>query len=117
LSQQEAASALRDGGLPEGYEEEVLDPFKDSIVQQITRALQFFFSSSAYSDVDYILLAGGVAVIPGLDDLVGEQLGSACSVVNPFENMAVAKNVDEQALENDAPAMVIACGLAMRSFS
>jgi Tfp pilus assembly PilM family ATPase len=31
--------------------------------------------------------------------------------------MAVAKNVDEQALENDAPAMVIACGLAMRSFS
>lgn len=117
LSRQEAASALRDGGLPEGYEEEVLDPFKDSIVQQITRALQFFFSFSAYSDVDYILLAGGVAVIPGLDDLVGEQLGSACSVVNPFENMAVAKNVDEQALENDAPAMVIACGLAMRSFS
>jgi type IV pilus assembly protein PilM len=117
LSQEEASSALRGGGLPEGYEEEVLNPFKDSVVQQITRALQFFFSSSAYNDVDYILLAGGVAVIPGLDDLVGEQLGSASSVLNPFENMKVAKDVDQQALENDAPAMAIACGLAMRSFS
>lgn len=117
LSQEEASSALRGGGLPEGYDEEVLRPFKDSIVQQITRSLQFFFSSSAYSDVDYILLAGGVAVIPDLDSVVSEQLGSACSVLNPFENMNVAKRVDADALENDAPAMVIACGLAMRSFS
>ena len=117
LSQDEASTALRDGGLPEGYEEEVLAPFKENVVQQITRALQFFFSSSAYSDVDHILLCGGVSVVSDLDDVISEQLGSACTVLNPFEDMKVAKSVDEKMLANDAPALVIACGLAMRSFA
>jgi Tfp pilus assembly PilM family ATPase len=31
--------------------------------------------------------------------------------------MKLAKGIDEQSLANDAPAMAIACGLAMRSFS
>jgi len=35
---------------------------------------------------------------------------------NPFANMSVASKVNAVALGNDAPAMMIACGLAMRSF-
>jgi type IV pilus assembly protein PilM len=94
----------------------VLDPFKDAVVQQITRSLQFFFSSSQYNDVDHILLAGGVASMPGLSELVQERLGTSTSVANPLARMSVSSRVDAAALSNDAPALMIACGLAMRSF-
>jgi len=116
LSAEEAGLAKKQGGLPDDYETEVLEPFKDAVVQQITRSLQFFFSSSQYNDVDHILLAGGVASMEGLSQLVQAQLGTACSVANPFANMSVAPRVNAMALSNDAPALMIACGLAMRSF-
>lgn len=117
LSVEEAGLAKKQGGLPDDYEQEVLEPFKEAVAQQITRSLQFFFSSSPYNDVDYIVLAGGVAAMPGLCELVQERLGTPTAVANPFANMAVASKVNSVALGNDAPAMMIACGLAMRSFA
>ncbi len=116
LSQDEAGLAKKQGGLPDDYEPEVLEPFKDAVVQQVTRSLQFFFSSSQYNDVDHIVLAGGVASMPGLAELVQDKLGTATTLANPFANMTVASRVDAMALSNDAPALMIACGLALRSF-
>lgn len=116
LSFEEAGVAKKQGGLPEDYEQEVLEPFKEAVVQQVTRSLQFFFSSSQYNEVDYIVLAGGVAAMPDLTELVQEKLGMPTLTANPFANMSVASKVNAVALGNDAPAMMIACGLAMRSF-
>ena len=116
LSVDEAGLAKKQGGLPDDYEPEVLEPFRDAVVQQVTRSLQFFFSSSQYNDVDHIVLAGGVASMGGLSELVQNKLGAVTSVVNPFANMALNPAVDAMALSNDAPSLMIACGLAMRSF-
>lgn len=113
---EEAGLAKKQGGLPDDYEPEVLDPFKDAIVQQVARSLQFFFSSSQYNDVDYIVLAGGVSSMEGLDELVQDRLGTPTLVANPFANMAISSRVNAVALAGDAPAMMIACGLALRSF-
>jgi type IV pilus assembly protein PilM len=116
LSYDEAGMAKRQGGLPNNYVYEVLEPFKEAIVQQVSRSLQFFFSSSHYNSVDHIALAGGCASIQGVDDLIEEKLGISASIANPFTNMPLASRVKAQALSNDAPALMIACGLAMRSF-
>lgn len=116
LSVDEAGLAKKQGGLPDDYEPEVLEPFKDAVVQQVTRSLQFFFSSSQYNDVDHIVLAGGVASMTGLADVVQERLGTPASIANPFADMTLASRVDAMALSNDAPALMIACGLALRSF-
>ncbi|MEQ8857088.1 MAG: pilus assembly protein PilM [Pseudomonadales bacterium] len=116
LSFEEAGLAKKQGGLPDDYEEEVLQPFKEAVLQQVTRSLQFFFSSSQYDDVDYIVLAGGTASIDGLSDMIENKLGTPTLIANPFVDMALANKVDSDALANDAPAMMIACGLAMRSF-
>jgi type IV pilus assembly protein PilM len=116
LSTAEAGLAKKQGGLPDDYELEVLEPFKEAVVQQVTRSLQFFFSSSQYNDVDQIVLAGGVAAMDGLVDIVEEKLGAKTSVANPFANMSVSSKVNAVALTNDAPSMMIATGLAMRSF-
>lgn len=116
LSLDEAGLAKKQGGLPDDYEPEVLEPFKDAVVQQVTRSLQFFFSSSQYNDVDHIVLAGGVASMTGLAEVVQEKLGTPTTVANPFADMSLASRVDAMALSNDAPALMIACGLALRSF-
>ena len=116
LSYEEAGLAKRHGGLPDSYITDVLDPFKKAIVQQIARSLQFFVSSSANRGIDCIVLAGGCASIPGLEKLVKQELGTAAYVANPFINMALSNKVKPQSLSNDAPAMMTACGLALRSF-
>ena len=112
----EAGLAKKQGGLPDDYEPEVLEPFKDAVVQQVARSLQFFFSSSQYNDVDYIILAGGVSSMEGLPELVENKLGTPAAVANPFAEMTISSRVNAVALSSDAPAMMIACGLAMRSF-
>lgn len=116
LSQEEAGLAKKQGGLPDDYESEVLEPFKEAVVQQVARALQFFFGSSQYNTVDYVLLAGGTASIAGLPEQVEEKTGTATLVANPFADMAVGSKVNVSGLSNDAPSLMIACGLAMRSF-
>jgi type IV pilus assembly protein PilM len=116
LPLEEAGLAKKQGGLPDDYEPEVLEPFKDAVVQQVARSLQFFFSSSQYNDVDHIVIAGGVASMEGLEELVQERLGTPTTIANPFAQMAISPRVNAVALGSDAPAMMIACGLALRSF-
>ncbi len=116
LSYEEAGLAKKQGGLPDSYATEVLEPFKTAMVQQIGRSLQFFLSSSAHRDIDFLVLAGGCASIPSIDQMVNQKLGLSALIANPFVQMSLAGRVNAQDLRNDAPAMMIACGLALRSF-
>lgn len=116
LSFEEAGLAKKKGGLPDDYDSEVLLPFKEAVVQQVSRSLQFFFAAGQFSEVDCILLAGGTASLPGLDQLIEQKIGTPCTLANPFADMALSSKVNAAALASDAPALMIACGLAMRSF-
>jgi type IV pilus assembly protein PilM len=116
LSFEEAGLAKKHGGLPDNYGIDVLDPFKKAVVQQISRSLQFFTSSNVNEKVGNIVLAGGCASIAGMDKLVEQDLGIPVYIANPFINMALSNKVKPQSLSNDAPSMMIACGLALRSF-
>ncbi|HCF1333747.1 TPA: type IV pilus assembly protein PilM [Pseudomonas aeruginosa] len=116
LSVEEAGLAKKQGGLPDDYDSEVLRPFKDAVVQQVSRSLQFFFAAGQFNDVDYIVLAGGTASIQDLDRLIQQKIGTPTLVANPFADMALNGKVNAGALASDAPALMIACGLALRSF-
>jgi len=116
LSYDEAGQAKRQGGLPESYEIEVLEPFKEAMVQQVSRLLQFFYAGSDFNRVDQIVLAGGCASINGIAQLVEEQIGVPTVMANPLANMSLGPRVQAHALAQDAPALMIACGLALRSF-
>lgn len=117
LSYEEAGMAKRQGGLPDNYIPEVLEPFKEAMTQQVSRSLQFFYGSSQYDNVDHIVLAGGSAMMPGIDEMVANKLGIHTSVANPFTNMTLAPRIKTQSLTNDAPALMVAAGLAVRSVS
>ena len=116
LAYEEAGRLKKSGGLPDNYIPEVLEPFKETIAQQVSRFLQFFYTSGQHNTVDLIALAGGCASIPGIDELVESQLGVNTVIANPFANMSLSSKVNPQSLSKDAPSLMIACGLALRSF-
>jgi len=116
FSPEEAESKKRNGDLPEDYGTAILKPFVDSMAQEVARALQFFFTSTPHNRVDYVMLAGGSAALPGLTDAVTSQTSFPCNLANPFEGMQVGAAVREKKMRREAPSYLTSCGLAMRRF-
>jgi len=116
FSLEEAESKKRTGELPDDYRAVVLQPFIESLVQEVSRALQFFFTSTTHNKVDMVMLAGGSASLPGLTSAVTQETGFACSVVNPFEGMEISPSIRLNKMEREAPSYLTSCGLALRRF-
>ncbi|AGA88958.1 type IV pilus assembly protein PilM [Thioflavicoccus mobilis 8321] len=116
MPRDEATAKVVANDLPGGYQTEIIGPFKEAVAQQIGRALQFFYSATSYNQADRIVLIGAAASLPKLDRLVEERLGIVSKVGNPFEQIAIPKNIPVAALNRDAPALVLAVGLALRGF-
>lgn len=116
LSFEDAELRKRSADLPSSFEAEVLAPFNDQAATEVARALQFFFTSTPFTRVDRILLAGGSAVTPGLADAIAQRIQVPAEVMSPFRGMEIGKGIRERQLQNDAPALMVSCGLAMRRF-
>jgi type IV pilus assembly protein PilM len=116
FSPEEAENKKRNSDLPEDYESGVLKPFVESMAQEVARALQFFFTSTPHNRVDYVMLAGGSAALPGLTDAVTMHTSFPCNLANPFEGMHVGEGVREKKMRREAPSYLTSCGLAMRRF-
>ena len=116
FSPEEAETKKRSGDLPEDYESGVLKPFVENMAQEIGRALQFFFTSTPHHKVDYVMLAGGSSSLPGLTESVTRQTSFACKQANPFEGMALGRDVREQKMRREAASYLTSCGLALRRF-
>ena len=117
FSQEEAENKKRSGELPEDYESAVLKPFIETMVQELGRALQFFFTSTPHNKVDYVMLAGGSAALPGLTAAVTQHTTFPCSLLNPFDGMEIGEGVRLKRMTREAPSYLTSCGLALRRFS
>jgi type IV pilus assembly protein PilM len=116
LSFEEADAKKKAGDLPENYQAELLAPFLENAALEVTRAIQFFYTSTPYTRIDQLFLAGGCALIPGLLDIVASRTKISSAVVSPFKGMQLAAGVRESQLRSEAPAYLVACGLALRRF-
>ncbi|HMW54223.1 MAG: pilus assembly protein PilM [Candidatus Accumulibacter phosphatis] len=116
MSFEEAEAEKRRNTLPEKYEAELLRPFLESLALELSRALQFFFTSTQFNEVNHIVLAGGCAVIPGVDEVVASRTQINTIIANPFANMLLAERVRGKNLLADASSLMVACGLALRRF-
>ncbi len=54
LTFEEAGLAKKEGGLPENYISDLLEPFKNTAAQQANRFLQFYYSASQHVTVDHL---------------------------------------------------------------
>ncbi|MFN7643463.1 MAG: pilus assembly protein PilM [Burkholderiales bacterium] len=116
LTLEEAELKKRSGDLPDNYASELLMPFVEQGASEVARSLQFFFTSTPFTHVDRIFLAGGCAVTAGLAEAVAERTQVPTEIMSPFQGMEVAGGIRERQLRLDAPALMVGCGLAMRRF-
>ncbi|HEX7987832.1 MAG TPA: pilus assembly protein PilM [Duganella sp.] len=112
----EAEARKKSGDLPDNYAADLLAPFLESAAMEVTRAIQFFYTSTPYTRVDQLFLAGGCAIIPGLLELVAGRTRIASAIISPFKGMQLGAAVREAQLRAEAPAYLVACGLALRRF-
>jgi type IV pilus assembly protein PilM len=116
LAFEEAETRKRAGDLPENYQADLLGPFLESAALEVTRAIQFFYTSTPYTRIDQLYLGGGCAQLPGILDIIASRTRIASALVSPFTGMALGPDVREAQLKQEAPAYLVACGLAMRRF-
>lgn len=116
MSYAEAEALKRTGPMPDNYETEILHPFLDNLALEVSRALQFFFTSTQFSEVHHVLLMGGGALLPGVAEVVAERTQIETVLANPFAKMTLSQRVRPKNLLADAPSLMVACGLALRRF-
>ena len=116
MSHDEAETLKRVGPMPDNYETEILRPFLDNLALEVSRALQFFFTSTQFNEVHRVVLIGGTALLPGIAEVVTERTQIETVAANPFAKMTLSQRVRPKNLLNDAPSLMVACGLALRRF-
>jgi type IV pilus assembly protein PilM len=112
----EAEADKRRNALPENYETELLQPFVENMALEVSRSLQFFFTSTQFNKVDHIVLSGGCAILPGSDEVIALRTQIETIVANPFADMVLSSHVRANSLLSDASSLMVACGLALRRF-
>ena len=116
MAYEEAESRKKLGDLPENFQADLLTPFLETAALEITRAIQFFFTSTPYTRIDQIWLAGGSVQLPGLVQLIAGRTRIPTALVAPFNGMLLAPGLREAQLRAEGAAYLVACGLALRRF-
>jgi type IV pilus assembly protein PilM len=116
LSADEAERQIMRGNLPEGYRERVLEPFLENLAAEMGRSLDFYAANHPREPVDWVVLSGGCALLPGIEEVLSEQLGVPATVLDPSQGLELGKAVDGAELERVAPRLAVPTGLALRTF-
>lgn len=118
----------------------IVKPVVKQIVQHIHHAISFYNSSHHDANITQIIIMGGINQTVGLpsheqfqptsqranqlaSQLTSEltrqlqsELQVAVSLANPFQNMMIAPHINTDKLQQDAPRLMVACGLSLRAF-
>ncbi len=117
MSHEQAEKAKLEGDLPRNYMFEVLSPFQTQLLQQIKRTLQIYCTSSGKDKVDHIILCGGTSKLEGMANLLTNELGVHTIIADPFQGCLHADDEVKSQLQPEIGKYMVACGLALRSYS
>ncbi|GAB6048468.1 type IV pilus assembly protein PilM [Methyloparacoccus murrellii] len=117
IPREQAERARRYGGLPDDYETAVYRPFVEALGQQINRSLHLFRASQPQVNLTRLYLAGGCAADDGVLQAVDAGPETVVQRLDPFEGMVISPRAARPHLAREAPALLVATGLALRSFA
>lgn len=114
----EEAERLKKGEAIEKVTPEEAQPIimnaSEEIISEIKRSMDFFMGSSPSAYIKEIILSGGCALIKGFPELLSERIGIEVRKAEPFRNIRIPKKFDLLGLEEIAPMLTVAIGLAIR---
>lgn len=87
------------------------------LMLEVQKTFDFFRQTTSTENIQHIYISGGTAKIEGLVDQLKAEFNIPVEVINPFMRVLVdAKKFDVGYVEEIAPRMSVAVGLALRSF-
>jgi type IV pilus assembly protein PilM len=107
---------LTDGTLPEAWKQDAYPMFLANLQQNINRAIQLYISASSEARPSSLLICGGAGHLTSLPEDLTADLGIEVTFFNPFADMAVAEGINQGGFEQVSGQLIIAAGLASRSF-
>ncbi|MGL5661746.1 MAG: type IV pilus assembly protein PilM [Aeromonas sp.] len=110
----DAEQAKIEGTLPVDYEQAVLTPHINSLLQHVRRNIQLFCSNAGQRELSALVLTGGGSLLPGLLIQLNKEIN--CKVLHPDLFTLFGRPKGGATLTHGAKYM-IAFGLALRSFS
>ena len=116
MTMEEVDLAFRENSLSQEIKDQMVEPFTNTVIQQVSRALQFFYSSGMHGQLAKVFVCGGVSGLPNLTPRLSEDLELQTEILNPFEHCSVNRKLNPERLKRDSAVLVKACGLALRSF-
>lgn len=87
-----------------------------ALIEVIQQNLQFFYATSLSGSLEGLLLAGDNPALPALVEPLAQATAMATALVDPVSRLDCAPAVNRYQLINDSSALLVACGLALRSF-
>jgi len=115
VSADEAEEILNSSQPPSDFVQSVQEPFVEMLRQEVSRALQFFYSSSSYSNIDSVILSGACGALVGIGGDLEVKLRSKVTVIDPFAEAVVSSR--KEAIAAKAPGLAIAYGLSLRGLN
>ncbi len=103
-------------GLPKEALEEVIIPFKGTVITQIKRALHLYYSTTEENNLDKILLFGEICMLDDMDKEVTAGTGIPALTINLLDTLSVYRKVNTKQLELEKNSLLLATGLALRKF-
>ncbi len=112
------AELLKTGGVARDISREQVDaalmPAAQLLVEEIHRALSFYWRADAEEPLSAVYLSGGTARTEGLARMLSDRLETPVEVVNPLSRVTLARSVDSDFVRENASSLAVTVGLAAR---
>jgi type IV pilus assembly protein PilM len=114
----ENAERLKRGEVVENITSEdaqaVITSASEEILNEIIRSFDYYRSTTVHEDISSVILSGGCSMISNFTSIIAERSGIETRLAEPFRNIKISKKFDRTNLEEIAPMMAVAVGLALR---
>jgi type IV pilus assembly protein PilM len=92
----------------------VVESASEEILSEIIRSFDYYRSTTMHEDISEVIFSGGCALLSNFASMISEKTGIETRVAEPFRNIKIPKKFEGTNIQEIAPVMAIAVGLALR---
>ncbi|MEM7583913.1 MAG: pilus assembly protein PilM [Acidobacteriota bacterium] len=93
----------------------MLDAVSAEMANEIQKTFDFFGATSSEGPVDELMLSGGCALTPNLQEVLRERFGVPTELLNPFRRIQFKESdFNREWLDSIAPMLAVSVGLGVR---
>ena len=100
--------------ISQGDAKAVIESASEEILNEIIRSFDYYRSTTVHEDISEVILSGGCSLISNFASMIAERSGIETKIAEPFRNIKIAKNFDMTNIQEIAPMLAVAVGLALR---